>query len=302
MKKIAFFGLGNMGLPMASNLAAKHSGVLCCDISSTCRQTAAEAGLKVTDDAVAAVQGADAVLTMLPAGKHVEALLIGDTPEAGLLARAARGTLFVDCSTTAPPPAQRVAAAAASAGQMFVDAPVSGGIGAARAGTLSFLCGGAAEQVACAKPLLAAMGANIFHAGDTGAGQAAKLCNNMMLSVQMIGACEALALGKKMGLDSKTLSEIMAKSSGGNWVVEKYNPVPGVMENMPASNNYQGGFMVDLMVKDSDLAMQAAQEVAAAVPLSAAANALFREHQQEGSGNLDFGSILRLIEKRRPAP
>ena len=298
MKKIAFFGLGNMGLPMAKNLAAAHAGVQCCDISEACREAATAAGLEVTADAATAAGGAEAIITMLPAGAHVEALLIGDASGVGLLATAAAGTLFIDCSTTAPPPALRVAAEATVHGQAFVDAPVSGGIGAARAGTLSFLCGGEEAEVARAKPLLAAMGANIFHAGGTGAGQAAKLCNNMMLSVQMIGACEALALGKKMGLDSKTLSGIMAKSSGGNWVVEKYNPVPGVMENLPASNGYQGGFMVDLMVKDSDLAMAAAQEVSAATPLSAHANALFREHQEGGSGGLDFGSVLRLIEKK----
>ena len=297
MQKAVFFGLGNMGLPMAKSLAAARDNLICCDISEAARAAAEAAGLTVAADAASAVSGADIIITMLPTGEHVEELLVGAGSDDGLFAAAGKGTLFIDCSTTAPPPAIKLAAAADRCGQCFVDAPVSGGIGAARAATLSFLCGGSDENVEKARPLLEAMGANIFHVGGIGAGQAAKLCNNMMLSVQMIGTCEALSLGEKMGLDSKVLSSIMKKSSGGNWVVEKYNPVPGVMEDMPASNNYQGGFMVDLMVKDSDLAMQAADAHAAFVPLSAQANALFRKHQQNGGGQLDFGSIFRFIQQ-----
>lgn len=285
-------------MPMAVNLAKARSGVVCTDISEAARTRAAEAGLTVCAEPAAALAGAACVITMLPKGEHVRQLLIGAADD-GLLAAADQGALFIDCSTTAPADAQAVGAAAGQYRLGFIDAPVSGGTTGAAAATLSFLCGGSAENLERARPLLAAMGANIFHAGATGLGQAAKICNNMMTSVQMIGTCEALVLGQKMGLDSKVLSGIMSKSSGYNWVVDKYNPMPGVMDNVPAGNNYAGGFKVNLMMKDSDLAMQAAAANDVATPLSRHANALFHRHQDDGSGELDFGSIMRLIQSGR---
>lgn len=293
MKQIAFVGMGNMGLPMAGNLAKKFS-VRCFDISRPARNRAAKAGLAVAASVKDAVHNANMVITMLPAGEHVREFYCGKN---GALALVAKDTLLLDCSTTAPEQAQDMFAVAKQSKVRFADAPVSGGIGGARAATLSFLVGGDKALFNLARPALSAMGANIFHAGKTGAGQAAKICNNMMLSIQMVGACEALLLGKKMGLDGKTLSEIMRKSSGGNWVLEKYNPLPGVMPAAPAANKYKGGFASDLMSKDSDLAMQAARNANAATPLGALANQLYRIHIQSGGSGLDFSSILKFLAK-----
>ena len=288
-----FIGLGNMGLPMAVNLSKTQDNLTCFEISDAAREQAAAAGLRVAADSKA-MDAADCVITMLPSGEHVLDVLLGD---AALLEAMPAGALLIDCSTTGPEPAVRLGQAAADQGVDFVDAPVSGGIGGARAGTLSFLVGGSAAAVERARPLLAVMGANIFHAGEAGMGQAAKLCNNMMLSIQMAGACEALILGKKMGLDGKTLSDIMRRSSGGNWVMEKYNPLPGVMEGVPAANNYNGGFAVDLMVKDSNLAQTAARQASAATPLGALANQIFQLHQKHGAGQLDFSSLINFYSQ-----
>ncbi|MGI9296814.1 MAG: 3-hydroxyisobutyrate dehydrogenase [Gammaproteobacteria bacterium] len=306
MKKIAFVGLGNMGLPMAGNLAKKYRPILeCFDIRRAARTRAAAAGLPVAETAVRAVRNADRVITMLPAGAHVRAFYrvaaaeMQDETGGGIGFN--KNAILLDCSTTSPEEARETAATAARFGARFLDAPVSGGIGGAKAGSLSFLVGGDKKDFAQVRPLLGAMGANIFHAGDIGDGQAAKLCNNMMLSVQMIGVCEALALGQKMRLDGGTLSEIMRKSSGGNWVLETYNPLPGVMPHAPAARNYRGGFLTDLMVKDSDLAMRAAENAKALTPLGAAANQLYRLHQNSGNGGLDFSSILKMFaETGRP--
>ena len=296
MTTIAFIGLGNMGLPMASNLAKQFKNLVCHDISPAARQHAAAAGLTLADNATATATNASVVISMLPAGEHVHALLNGDS---GLFAAANANTLFIDCSTTSPQEAHDLAAAATATekGLAFIDAPVSGGIGGARTAMLSFLVGATAETFARATPLLSAMGANVFHAGGIGDGQAAKLCNNMMLSVQMIGACETLALGQKLGLNSKTLSDIIRKSSGSNWVFEKYNPMPGVMDNVPAANNYNGGFMTKLMLKDSDLALAAANANNAATPMAALANQLFRLHRDQHGDELDFGSILKMFNR-----
>ena len=289
MKKIAFVGLGNMGLPMAGNLAKKYRRVLqCFDIQRAARTRAAAATLSVARNGDEAIKDAECIITMLPSGDYVRAFY-----------RAANGirknALLLDCSTTAPEEARDIATFAAQIGAQFADSPVSGGIGGAKAATLSFLVGGDKKTFVRAKPILSAMGANIFHAGDVGAGQAAKLCNNMMLSVQMVGVCEALSLGQKMGLDGKTLSAIMKSSSGGNWVLEKYNPLPGAMSGAPAARDYRGGFSADLMVKDSDLAMRAAGNARAAVPLGALANQLYRMHQNAGFGALDFSAVIKMF-------
>ena len=294
MTNIAFIGLGNMGGPMAANLVKAGHSVTAFDLMPEALATFEQAGGKTADSALAAVQGAEVVVSMLPAGKHVAGLYTG--PE-GLLAQMPAGTLVVDSSTIDVATAQEVGAAAAAADILFVDAPVSGGVGGAIAGTLSFIVGGEAASFERAKPFLEAMGKNIFHAGAAGAGQIAKMCNNMLLSVLMAGTAEALQLGIDNGLDPKVLSDIMVKSSGRNWTLEIYNPVPGVMEGVPSSNDYQGGFMVDLMNKDLGLALGAADAGESMVPMGKQAAALFAAHGEEGNGRMDFSSIFQHYQK-----
>jgi 3-hydroxyisobutyrate dehydrogenase len=213
-----------------------------------------------------------------------------------LLESAKPGALLIDCSTIAPATAKEVAAAAASRGMEMIDAPVSGGVAGAAAGTLTFIVGGEAEALGKARPLLEAMGKAVFHAGAIGAGQTAKICNNMLLAIHMIGTCEAIRLGVASGLDPNVLSDIMTKSSGRNWSLELYNPCPGVMEHAPASRDYQGGFLTDLMLKDLGLAMEAAQAAGAATPLGTQAQELYAAHSRSGAGKLDFSSIFQLLE------
>ena len=294
MTNIAFIGLGNMGGPMAANLVKAGHSVTAFDLMPEALATFEQAGGKTADSALAAVQGAEVVVSMLPAGKHVSGLYTG--PE-GLLAQMPAGTLVVDSSTIDVATAQEVGAAAAAADILFVDAPVSGGVSGATAGTLSFIVGGEAASFERAKPFLEAMGKNIFHAGAAGAGQIAKMCNNMLLSVLMAGTAEALQLGIDNGLDPKVLSDIMVKSSGRNWTLEIYNPVPGVMEGVPSSNDYQGGFMVDLMNKDLGLALGAADAGESMVPMGKQAAALFAAHGEEGNGRMDFSSIFEHYQK-----
>jgi 3-hydroxyisobutyrate dehydrogenase len=203
--------------------------------------------------------------------------------------------LVIDCSTIAPQSARKVAQAAGARGLTMIDAPVSGGTAGAAAGTLTFIVGGSDAALETARPILSAMGKNIFHAGGHGAGQTAKICNNMLLGILMAGTSEALALGTANGLDPKVLSDIMSKSSGRNWALEVYNPYPGVMDNVPASRDYAGGFGVDLMLKDLGLAAEAALAARAAVPLGELARNLYSLHSQGGAGSLDFSSILKLI-------
>jgi 3-hydroxyisobutyrate dehydrogenase len=234
------------------------------------------------------------VISMLPAGKHVEAVYLGEN---GLLDAVSTSTVIMDSSTIDAATARKVGAAAKDKGIGFMDTPVSGGVAAAAAGTLAFMCGGDESTFTKGKPVLEAMGKNIFHAGDSGAGQVAKICNNMLLSVLMIGTSEALRLGADNGLDANKLSEIMLASSGRNWSLEVYNPYPGVMENAPASNDYQPGFMVDLMCKDLGLAMETAIQSASSTPMGALARSLYTAHQSQGNGQLDFSSILQSLGK-----
>ena len=286
-----------MGLPMAKNLAGEFS-VKVYDPFAAARKRAAQAGLQGgAPGSFSPDDNWDAVFTMLPDAKSVEALLLeGDEGKGdGILRRAPSGTLFADCSTTGAAAARKIGEAAKARGVDFVDAPVSGGVAGAAAAKLSFLVGGEEPALARVRPYLETMGAAIFHAGPAGAGQAAKMCNNMLLSVLMIGTCEALALGEANGLDAATLSEIMRKSSGGNWALEVYNPWPGVMPNSAASRDYEGGFLVDLMLKDSDLAMTSARETGTATPLGALANQIYRMHQRKGWGRRDFSSALEFI-------
>lgn len=291
-QRIAFIGLGNMGGPMALNLLKGGFAVTVFDLSASAVARLTEAGATAADSASAAAQQAEVVITMLPAGKHVEAVYLN---EGGVLDHAPAGALLIDCSTIAADAARKVAAAAQARGFTMIDAPVSGGVGGAAAGTLTFIVGGSTEALEQARPVLEKMGKNIFHAGDSGAGQVAKICNNMLLGILMAGTSEALALGVANGLDPKVLSDIIAKSSGRNWATELYNPWPGVMDNVPASREYSGGFGTDLMLKDLGLAEEAAISAKQAIPLGAQARQLYALHSGLGHGGLDFSSIVCLF-------
>ncbi|MBY0417032.1 MAG: 3-hydroxyisobutyrate dehydrogenase, partial [Pararheinheimera sp.] len=247
MSTVAFIGLGNMGGPMASNVLKAGFKVQAFDLSETALAQLAAEGAKACTSAAEAATGADFVISMLPAGKHVAMVYTGETGIASVLGK---DTLVIDCSTIDATTARKVGAELAEQGIAFIDAPVSGGVGGAKAGTLTFIVGGSEQNFNRAQPVLSVMGKNLFHAGDVGAGQVAKICNNMLLSVLMLGTSEALQMGIDNGLDPKVLSDIMLKSSGRNWTLELYNPCPDVMPNVPSSNGYQGGFMVDLMAKD----------------------------------------------------
>lgn len=291
MATITFIGLGNMGGPMASNLVKAGHDVTVFDLSKDAVATLVSEGAKSANTAHEAAAGAECVITMLPAGQHVEAVYLGDD---GLLASLPAGTLVIDSSTIAPETARGVAEVAKARDIPFLDAPVSGGVGGAKAGTLTFICGGAEATFTKAKPILEGMGKNIFHAGEHGSGQVAKICNNMMLAILMAGTSEALALGVKNGLDPAVLSEIMKQSSGGNWALNVYNPWPGVMEGVPASRGYEGGFLVNLMNKDLGLAFDNAVKNHAAIPMGSLARNLFELQAGQGNGTLDFSSIQRL--------
>ena len=292
MTTIAFIGLGHMGLPMARNLLKAGFALRVFDLLQSAVDSLATEGATPAASAAEAVTGAQVVVSMLPASRHVEGLYLG---ESGLMAQIAPGSLVLECSTIAPESARKVHAAASARGIAMLDAPVSGGTAGAAAGTLTFMVGGDAAVLERARPVLSAMGKNLFHAGPDGAGQVAKVCNNQLLAVQMIGTAEALALGVANGLDAATLAEIMRQSSGGNWVLEKYNPWPGVMENAPASKGYSGGFMSQLMAKDLGLAQEAAQLTASSTPMGALALQLYRLLLKQGHGELDFSAVQKLF-------
>ena len=285
---IAFIGLGNMGAPMAENLLKAGYTLSVYDLSADATQRLKQAGARVADSPKAAAANAQVVISMLPAGKHVHSVYLGDE---GLLSDLPKGTLVIDSSTIAAEDARTVADAAIKLGIDFLDAPVSGGTGGAIAGSLTFIVGGSTEAFARAEPILATMGKNVFHAGDHGAGQVAKICNNMLLGILMAGTAEAINLGVKNGLDPKVLSDIMLQSSGRNWTLEVYNPYPQVMENVPSSNGYKGGFMTKLMQKDLNLAMKNAQDIEVETPMGAKATELYEVHSVE-NGDKDFSSIM----------
>ena len=292
MTRIAFIGLGNMGLPMAKNLLKSGFDLQVFDLSKTPLNEMHNLGAKVVGSAADACNGAEVVISMLPAGKHVRDLYLGID---GILSVIDSKSLVIDCSTIDTESANAVHNESNSKGIAMLDAPVSGGVAAASAGTLTFMCGGVKKDFDRAKPVLRAMGANIFLAGGNGAGQVAKMCNNMLLAIHMIGTSEALKLGENNGLDAKVLSEIMLASSGSNWSLEKYNPFPGVMAQAPASNHYKPGFMVDLMTKDLGLAISNAEDTHSKTPLGKAALAMYQQKQASGDGQRDFSSIIELL-------
>jgi len=292
MASVAFIGLGNMGNPMARNLVKAGHDVRGFDLSEDALKVFGQAGGTLAGSAASAIEGAEIVITMLPAGQHVKALLAG---EGGLLSAAAADTLFVDCSTIDVETARAVAGAASDAGMRMLDAPVSGGVGGAEAGTLTFMVGGPDEAFTAAKPLFDVMGKTVVHAGGAGNGQAAKICNNMILGVSMIAVSEAFVLAEKLGLDHQKLFDISSTASGQCWSLTTYCPVPGPVPASPANRDYKAGFTADMMWKDLKLAQDAARTSGAATPLGAEASALYALFCNRGGGPTDFSGIIRFL-------
>ena len=292
MTTIAFIGLGNMGIGMASNLAKAGHEVRALDISEEAVARAVEAGCVGVGSTQEAVTGADVIISMLPAGKHVELVYMS---EGGVFDHAAKGALCIDCSTIDVATARNVIVNAEERGLQMIDAPVSGGVGGAAAGTLTFMCGGQQEAFDKAKPLLDIMGKNVFHAGEAGNGQVAKIANNMLLGIHMIGTCEAFNLAQKLGLDAQTFFDISSTASGQNWSMTSYCPAPGPVESAPSNRDYQPGFTAAMMLKDLRLAQDAATTARAATPLGTQAEALYSLMEATGKDDLDFSGIMKLI-------
>ena len=291
MTTIAFVGVGNMGGPMARNLLKAGEAVCAFDLSDKVLKPVIDAGATTAPSVREAVGGADVVISMLPAGAHVRAIYLGD----GVLTAAKKGALLIDCSTIDIDSARAVHDAAANAGLDFLDAPVSGGVGGAEAATLAFMCGGTDAAFRRAKPILEKMGKRVVHAGGAGAGQAAKICNNMLLAISMIGTCEAFVLGEKLGLKPQTLFEIMSAASGQCWSLTTYCPVPGPVPTAPSNRDYTGGFAAALMLKDLKLAQGAASNVGASTPLGAEAAQLYALFAAKGHGGVDFSGIVKML-------
>lgn len=292
MIAVAFIGVGHMGGPMARNLLKSGVSVTAFDVSPAALRSVVEAGAQQTRTSLDAVKNADVVITMLPAGSHVRSVFL---EQESVLTAARKDALIIDCSTIDVETARAVHEAAARAGFDFLDAPVSGGVGGAEAGTLTFMCGGSEKAFERAKPLLEKMGRRVVLAGGPGAGQAAKICNNMLLAVSMIGTCEAFVLAEKLGLDPQKLFEIMSAASGQCWSLTTYCPVPGPVPSAPSNRDYQGGFSTALMLKDLKLAQSAAQSAGATTPLGAHAAQLYALFAANGQSERDFSGIIRLL-------
>ena len=291
MTAIAFIGLGNMGNPMAANLVKAGHAVTGFDLVADNLEQASKAGVAVAGSAAEAVAEADIVITMLPAGKHVLAVY------EDIATGAKPGTLFIDCSTIDVDSARQAHAVADAAGMASLDSPVSGGVGGATAATLTFMCGGSSEAFARAEPVLSAMGKKIVHCGDAGAGQAAKICNNMILGISMIGVGEAFVLAEKLGLSHQALFDVASTSSGQCWSLSTYCPVPGPVPASPANNGYKPGFAAALMLKDLRLSQEAATKSGAATPLGAHATDLYHRFNQAGNDGLDFSAIVNFLRE-----
>ncbi|MFL6815995.1 MAG: 3-hydroxyisobutyrate dehydrogenase [Bradyrhizobium sp.] len=289
MTSIAFIGLGNMGGPMAANLVKAGRKVTGFDLSEASRNQAKADGAGIADSAASAVKGAEVVVTMLPAGKHVLSVW------SEILPAMAKGSLIIDCSTIDVESAKQAHALAAKHGIASVDAPVSGGTGGAKGASLTFMCGGEDKAFEAAKPVLEKMGKKIVHCGGAGAGQAAKICNNMILGVSMIAVSEAFALAEKLGLSHQALFEVASTSSGQCWSLTSYCPVPGPVPTSPANNDYKPGFASTLMVKDLTLAQDAAKAAGAATPLGKHAQEIYKDFDAAGNGGVDFSGIIRHV-------
>jgi 3-hydroxyisobutyrate dehydrogenase len=295
MTTIGFIGLGNMGGPMAVNLVKAGHDVTGFDLVPAALDAFAAAGGKRAGSLAEAARGREVVVTMLPAGPHVREAYTG---KGGILENAAKGALLVDCSTIDVETARAVSKAAAEQGFAMLDAPVSGGTGGASAGTLTFMVGGEAAAFARAEPILQKMGKTIVHAGAAGTGQAAKICNNMILGISMVAVCEGFALAEKLGLDAQKLFDVSSKSSGQCWSLTSYCPVPGPVPAAPSNRDYKPGFTSDMMLKDLKLAQQAAQAAGAPTPLGAAAAALYGLLVNSGLGSSDFSVMADFIKGR----
>jgi 3-hydroxyisobutyrate dehydrogenase len=296
--KIGFIGLGNMGAPMALNLLKAGHALTVFDLNAPAVRSLTDAGAVAASSPKAAASGADYVITMLPAAAHVRAVLSGSD---GVLAGIAPGVTIIDSSTIDPATVRECAALAAAQGNAFVDAPVSGGTGGAAAGTLTFMVGGSREHFDTVRPVLEAMGKNIVHCGDTGTGQVAKICNNLVLGITMAGVSEAMSLGAALGIDPQVLAGIINTSTGRCWSSDTYNPYPGVIATAPASREYTGGFGTDLMLKDLGLATDAAKSVRQPVYLGALAQQLYQQASANGHGRLDFSAVIKLYMHRSGA-
>ena len=292
MEKIGFIGLGNMGMPMAQNLISNGIKVKGFDVSEEILKQASENKIEVCSDTLQASKEIDVLITMLPNGEAVSSVFNSES----LLENIDPSILIIECSTINPKTSKELSLKASSLDLEMIDAPVSGGVKGAEEAGLTFMVGGSVENVEKAKPILSMMGKNIFHAGDSGSGQIAKLCNNMLLAIHMSGTAEAISMGVKSGLDPSVLSEIMSKSSGGNWSLDKYNPYPGVMTESPASKDYQGGFLNKLMIKDLNLAKELAQDSKTETPMGDSARKLYDELIEQGLEDLDFSSVQKLFQ------
>ena len=291
MARIAFIGLGNMGGGMAANLAKAGHEVRAFDLSDAALAKAEERGCSRAADAAAAVEGAEAVVTMLPAGKHV-----AEVYRSAVFGKAPTNAILLDCSTIDVATARAVEDEARAAGYEMVDAPVSGGIAAAEEGTLTFMVGGSEAGFERARSLLEKMGKAVIHAGGSGSGQAAKIVNNMLLGVTMAGTCEAFVLAQKLGLDPQVFFDISSKASGQSWSMTSYCPVPGVGPETPADRGYDGGFAAQLMLKDLTLAMEAAQAAGAYTPMGGEAAELYQRFVERGGGPKDFSALIKMID------
>ena len=296
MAKIGFIGLGNMGLPMALNLVESGHRVTVFDLAETQVEAAASKGALPASSAMNAAEQADVVITMLPEGRHVTGVLLGDRAQNGVLGTVGPDTLVVDCSTIDVETTRAVAVHAAGKGIEFCDAPVSGGVAGAEAGKLTFMVGGSEAAFERARPILEAMGQTIIHAGDAGNGQVAKVCNNMLLGIHMIAVSEAFALAESLGLPDDKLYEVCNQSSGQCWTMTNYCPVPGPVPTSPANRDYQGGFAAALMLKDLKLSQQAAQAAGAVTPLGAEATTLYGLFARDDSAELDCSAIVKMIK------
>jgi 3-hydroxyisobutyrate dehydrogenase len=295
MAKVAVIGLGNMGGPMAGNLVKKGHAVVGFDLLRANLDGAAARGVTIADSAADTVKGCEAIITMLPAGKDTIAVY----SKSGVLEAAPKGAVFVDCSTIDVASARAAHDLAKSAGMLSLDSPVSGGVGGAEAGTLTLMAGGAKAAFDKAKPILDAVSKKIVHCGDAGAGQAAKICNNMILGISMIGVCEGFALAEKLGLSHQALFDVASTSSGQCWSLTSYCPVPGPVPAAPSNNDYKPGFAAQLMVKDLMLAQEAARAAGAATPMGAEAAQLYQLFANSGNQNVDFSGIINFIRGKR---
>ncbi len=291
MATLAFIGLGNMGGPMAQNQIKAGHTVRVFDLAPAAVATLTAAGATAAESPAAAAKDADAVVTMLPAGAHARDVYI----KGGVIDAARPGAILIDSSTIDVPTAREIIAAAEAKGRQMVDAPVSGGIVAAAAGTLTFMVGGTEQAFAAAKPYLEAMGKNIVHAGPAGNGQVAKVCNNMLLGISMIGVSEAFKLGEKLGLDPKILFEISSKASGQCWSMTSYCPVPGIVPTAPSNRDYKPGFAAAMMLKDLKLSQEAAATAQVHTPMGKAATDFYDKFVKDGNGNVDFSGVIRAL-------